>query len=332
MGPPDSVAAVRYTFTRTHVSTTPEGDGHEFEGESGKLMSSVMSLLKPLPSVMFGWEVENPVRLADDASGRARSCEVRRRVVRERDRPRESRRVRGILRQSAARPHGTVIDAEGAERHQPDDCDRNMHQHGAPLAAPLLRQGHRTSHIAPTLHVHRAGFHVHCAGDLGSVPTGGPSDGGTGGAAAPVPPAGETVSGVVGSGGTSSGSSGRTSRGVINTISSVCSARSALLLKSAPMIGRLLRIGIAALILLGDVVQEAGDGERLPIPQFDIGFRTARGQRRNAEAAQGDAVREIERADLWSNFQPNHVASNRRLEAQPDAELLEQHGDVSGGP
>ncbi len=41
------------------------------------------------------------------------------------------------------------------------------------------------------------------------------------------------VSGLVGSGGTSSGSSARTRRGVISTISSVCSARSALLLNNA---------------------------------------------------------------------------------------------------
>ena len=47
------------------------------------------------------------------------------------------------------------------------------------------------------------------------------------------------ASGLVGSGGTSSGSSARTSRGVISTISSVCSARVALLLNSCPMIGQL---------------------------------------------------------------------------------------------
>jgi hypothetical protein len=51
---------------------------------------------------------------------------------------------------------------------------------------------------------------------------------------------------LVGKVGTSSGLSGRTRRGVMSTISSVCSARVALLLKSAPMIGSLPRIGIAA--------------------------------------------------------------------------------------
>jgi hypothetical protein len=51
--------------------------------------------------------------------------------------------------------------------------------------------------------------------------------------------------GRVGSGGTSSGFSGRTSRGVISTISSVRDADSDLLLNRLPMIGRLLRIGIA---------------------------------------------------------------------------------------
>jgi hypothetical protein len=51
---------------------------------------------------------------------------------------------------------------------------------------------------------------------------------------------------LVGSGGTSSGFSARTSRGVMSTISSVCSARADLLLKMVPIIGSLLRIGIAA--------------------------------------------------------------------------------------
>ena len=89
---------------------------------------------------------------------------------------------------------------------------------------------------------------------------------------------------LVGSGGTSSGSSGRTSRGVISTISSVCSARSALLLNSAPMIGSLLRIGIAGVVVLRDVVEQAGNRERLAVAQLDVGFGAPRRQRRNAEA------------------------------------------------
>ena len=91
---------------------------------------------------------------------------------------------------------------------------------------------------------------------------------------------------LVGSGGTSSGSSGRTRRGVISTISSVCSARSALLLNSEPMIGSLLRIGIAERSFLRDVVEQAGNRERLAVAQLDVGLGAARRQGRDAEAAQ----------------------------------------------
>ena len=94
------------------------------------------------------------------------------------------------------------------------------------------------------------------------------------------------------------------------------------------MIGSLLRIGIADDVVLADVVEEAGDGERLPVAQLDIRFRAPRRQRRNPESLERDAVGEVERADLRPDFQSNHIARNRRLEVQPDAELLEydRHG------
>ena len=142
-------------------------------------------------------------------------------------------------------------------------------------------------------------------------------------ASSPSLGAGRNDFGLVGSGGTSSGSSGRTSRGVISTISSVRSARSDLLLNRVPMIGSLPRIGIAALSVLRDVVQQAGDRERLAVAQLDVGLGAPRDQRRNPEALERDAVVEVERADFRLHLQPDHVAGNRRLEVQPDTELLE---------
>ena len=94
------------------------------------------------------------------------------------------------------------------------------------------------------------------------------------------------------------------------------------------MIGSLLRIGIAGRVVLADVVEQAGDRERLPVAQLDIRFGAPRRERRDPEALERDAVGEVERADLRPDLQSNHVAGNRRLEVQPDAELLEddRHG------
>ncbi len=58
------------------------------------------------------------------------------------------------------------------------------------------------------------------------------------------------------------------------------------------MIGIWLRIGIAALFYLVDVVQEAGDGERLAVAQFDFRLGIALGQRGNPETGDRDAVGE----------------------------------------
>ena len=130
----------------------------------------------------------------------------------------------------------------------------------------------------------------------------------------------------VGSGGTSSGSSARTRRGVIRTINSVCSARSALDLKSGPMIGSLLRIGIADLVFLRQIVEQPGNRERLAVAQLDVGLGPARRERRNPETTQADAVGEVERADFGLDLEPDRVAGDRRLEVQSDAELLELDG------
>src|SRR5262245_49052350 len=83
-------------------------------------------------------------------------------------------------------------------------------------------------------------------------------------------------------------------------------------------------------IVLRNVVEEAGDGERLAIPQLHIGLRTSCRQCRDSETTERDAVRKIKRADYRRNFQPNHVAGNGWRERQPDAELLELYGHGSG--
>ena len=88
------------------------------------------------------------------------------------------------------------------------------------------------------------------------------------------------------------------------------------------MIGSLLRSGIAALVVLRDVVEQPGDRKRLAVAQLDVGFGAARRQRRNPETRQRDAVGEIERAHFGPDLQPDHVAGDRRREGQADAELL----------
>ena len=113
----------------------------------------------------------------------------------------------------------------------------------------------------------------------------------------------------------------------MSTISSVCSARVALLLNSAPMIGSLLRIGIAAPSSCDDVVEQPGNRERLPVAQFDVGFGASRRQRRNPEAGERDAVGEIQRADFRPDLEPDHVTGDGRREVQTDAEFLEDNRD-----
>ena len=73
---------------------------------------------------------------------------------------------------------------------------------------------------------------------------------------------------------------------MISTISSVCSARSALLLNRVPMIGSLLRIGIAAASSCDDVVEQAGNRERLAVAQLHVGLGAPRRERGNPEAAE----------------------------------------------
>ena len=50
------------------------------------------------------------------------------------------------------------------------------------------------------------------------------------------------------------------------------------------MIGNWLRIGNGGLVGLRLVVDEPGDGKRLPVAKLDFGFSAAHGQRWNAEA------------------------------------------------
>ena len=70
----------------------------------------------------------------------------------------------------------------------------------------------------------------------------------------------------------------------MSTISSVSSARSALLLNSAPMIGQLAQDRNRRRVVLADVVEQAGNRERLAVAQLDVGLGAPRRQRRDAEA------------------------------------------------
>ena len=79
------------------------------------------------------------------------------------------------------------------------------------------------------------------------------------------------------------------------------------------MIGSLLRIGIAGRVVLPDVVEQPRNGERLAVAQLDVRLGPARGQRRDAEALERDAVGEIQRADFRAHLQANDVAGNRRV-------------------
>src|SRR5207237_704046 len=76
------------------------------------------------------------------------------------------------------------------------------------------------------------------------------------------------------------------------------------------------------------VVHQTGNRERLPILQFDFGFRAARRQRRHAEPIERDRVAEIERADLGTDLEVDEIAAkHRRREVQPHAEFLEHDRD-----
>ena len=64
------------------------------------------------------------------------------------------------------------------------------------------------------------------------------------------------------------------------------------------MMGSLLRIGIACAVVLGGVVEQAGNRERLTVAQLDVGFSAACRERRDAEPGERDPVGEVERAHL----------------------------------
>ena len=115
---------------------------------------------------------------------------------------------------------------------------------------------------------------------------------------------------------------------MISTISSVCSARSAFDLNSGPMIGSLLRIGIAALSSCERLSSRPAIANDCPSRSSTSVSARARRERRNPEAAQAHAVREVERADFGLDLQPDGVSRDRRREVQSDAEFLEQdrHG------
>src|SRR4029453_7514885 len=83
-------------------------------------------------------------------------------------------------------------------------------------------------------------------------------------------------------------------------------------------------------ISLPDVVEQAGNRERLTIAQLDVGLGATRRQCRNSEALERHAIREVEGADLGTHFQANEVAGNRRFEVQSNAELFEHDGDGIG--
>ena len=71
----------------------------------------------------------------------------------------------------------------------------------------------------------------------------------------------------------------------MSTISSVARRGSRLLLKSLPMIGRLAQHRNRGGVVLRDVVQQAGNRERLPIAQLDVRLGAPRDQRGDAEPA-----------------------------------------------
>src|SRR5688572_5072087 len=60
-------------------------------------------------------------------------------------------------------------------------------------------------------------------------------------------------------------------------------------------------------VVLRHVVEKSCDGEGLAITQLHIRLRTPGGQSRDPEAAERDAVGEVERADLGHHLESNHV-------------------------
>src|SRR5262245_61279562 len=68
------------------------------------------------------------------------------------------------------------------------------------------------------------------------------------------------------------------------------------------------RIGLA------DVVEQAGDRERLSVSQLNVSLGAACRERRDPEAFERDAIGEVEGADLRTYLQADEVAGNRRFE------------------
>ena len=93
------------------------------------------------------------------------------------------------------------------------------------------------------------------------------------------------------------------------------------------MIGSLLRIGIAALSSCDMLFSRPAMANDWPSRSSTSVSARRVSQRRDAEALEGDAVVEVERADFGLHLQADHVAGDRRLEGQPDAELLELDRD-----
>ena len=96
--------------------------------------------------------------------------------------------------------------------------------------------------------------------------------------------AGQELLGRVGSGGTSSGferpdEARRDQHHQLGLFGAI-----GLALEQEPMIGSLLRIGIAGVSSCEMLSSRPGDGERLPVAQLDVGFGAPRRERRDAEA------------------------------------------------
>src|SRR5262249_23194641 len=80
-------------------------------------------------------------------------------------------------------------------------------------------------------------------------------------------------------------------------------------------------------IQLSLVVDQARDREGLAVAQLHFGFGTPRGERRDPEPLQQDAVVEVEGAHFGTDVQTNEVASDSRIEIQTNAEFLEEDGN-----
>src|SRR5262249_43915246 len=176
----------------------------------------------------------HPVSAGDRDRASPRTHLVRRTVKCQRNRAGERARVGGGLRLAAARPHHAVVDHECRGRQQGQQRTGNLDQDGPPPAARGTSPSRGRRHYG-----FPDPFGPFFAAGASTTPP----------APWSCPPMSSRLMNgrmLVGSAGTSSAFSGRTRCGVISTMSSVSSARSALLLNSAPTIGSLLRIGIAA--------------------------------------------------------------------------------------